>query len=112
MERFLESVGLITGTVKNLEAINLLIEAVELYENNHIYARSLSIDKEYDAIYDEILLVLNGRYNISEEMAKEINAAESDAQYTIFLHNIIEGKAFGNNEEDEGGRMQAACLRI
>lgn len=110
MQRKLDAYNNYIKMDKNLEAVNLLMEAVELYEDNYTYARSLSIDKEYDAIYDEILLVLNGRYNISEEMAKEINAAESDAQYTIFLHNIIEGKAFGNNEEDEGKKPMEDIL--
>jgi len=99
MQRKLDAYNNYVKMDKYLEAINLLIEAVELYEKSHTYAKALSIDKEYDAIYDEILLILNGRYGVSEEIAKEINAYESDAQYTISLQNIIEGKSFDSNEE-------------
>ena len=110
MQRKLDAYNNYIKMDKNLEAVNLLIEAVDLYADNHTYARSLSIDKEYDAIYDEILLILNGRYNISEKMAKEIYAIESDAQYTISLQNIIEGKSFGSNDEGENEKPMEDIL--
>lgn len=95
---------------KPLEAINFLMEAVALYEKNNTYAKALSIDEEYDAIYDEVLLVLNGRYGVTEEMAKEINAYESDAKYTISLYNIIEGNGYGSVEEGENEKPMEDIL--
>ena len=95
---------------KPLEAINFLMEAVALYEKNNTYAKALSIDEEYSAIYDEVLLILNGRYAVTEEMAKEINACESDAQYTINLYNIIEGNGYGSVEEGESNKPMEDIL--
>ena len=95
---------------KPLEAINFLMEAVALYEKNNTYAKALSIDEEYSAIYDEVLLILNGRYAVTEEMAKEINACQSDAQYTINLYNIIEGNGYGSVEEGESNKPMEDIL--
>lgn len=95
---------------KQLEALNLLMEAVAEYEEIHTHAKALSIDDEMDAIYDEILLILNGRYGISEEMAKEINACISDAEYTVRLYYIIEGKEFDSVEEEEGNKPMEDIL--
>ena len=85
---------------KPLEAVNSLMEAVALYNENSNHAKALSIDAEYKAIYDEVLLILNGRYGITEDMAKEINACVSDAEYTVRLYYLIEGKAWEDVEEE------------
>ncbi len=84
---------------KPLEAVNSLMEAVSLYNENSNYAKALSIDTEYNAIYDEVLLILNGRYGVTEDMAKEINACVSDAEYTVRLYYLIEGKTWESVEE-------------
>ena len=95
---------------KKLEAVNLLMEAVKLYEESYTYAKALSIAGEFDAIYDEILLILNGRYGVSEEMAKEINACESDVEYTVRLQYLIEGKTWGETETDDSEKPMEDVL--
>lgn len=104
LQRKLDSYNNYIKMDKPLEALNSLMEAVVLYETSSNHAKALSIDEEYKAIYDEVLLILNGRYGITEEMAKEINACASDAEYTVRLYYLIEGKTWesveeGNNEK-------------
>ena len=101
MQRKLDSYNNYVKMDKKLEAVNLLMEAVKLYEESYTYAKALSIAGDFDAIYDEILLILNGRYGVSEEMAKEINACESDVEYTVRLQYLIEGKTWGETDDSE-----------
>lgn len=99
MQRKLDSYNNYTKMNKELEALNALVEAVGLYEKEYTKASGLSIDKEYNAIYEEIIIILNGKYGVSEERAKEILAFESDAMYTISLQNIVDGKVTDNPED-------------
>ena len=101
MQRKLDSYNNYVKMDKELEALNALVEAVRLYGENYTYASALSIDDEYNAIYDEIKIILNGKYGVSEERAKEILAYESDAQYTISLQDIVNGKALNTPGTDD-----------
>lgn len=76
----------------DLDALNALMEGVVIYDEIHISASALGIGEEVDKIYDDILTTLNGKYNITEEMAKEINAYEDDALYSLRLEYIISGQ--------------------
>lgn len=110
MQRKLDAYDNYVKLDKQLEAVNSLMEAVVLYENNYTYAKALSISDEYDTIYDEVLLILNGRYGVSEELAKEINACESDAEYTVRLYYLIEGKSWGSVEEESSEKPMEDVL--
>lgn len=110
VQRKLDSYNNYVKLDKQLDAINVLMEGVALYEESYTYAKALSIDGEIDAIYDEILLILNGRYGVNEEMAKEINAYESDAEYTIRLQYLIEGKSWGVPETDDSEKPMEDVL--
>lgn len=110
VQRKLDSYNNYVKLDKQLDAINVLMEGVALYEESYTYAKALSIDGEIDAIYDEILLILNGRYGVNEEMAKEINAYESDAEYTVRLQYLIEGKSWGVPETDDSEKPMEDVL--
>lgn len=84
---------------KNVEALNALMEAVNEYQESHTYAKAMAIDKETDAIYAEVLIILSGKYGVSEEYAKEVIALESDAEYTLRLQYILDGNAWPDAEE-------------
>ena len=101
LQRKLDSYNNYVKMDKELEALNALVEAVRLYGENYTYASALSIDDEYNAIYDEIKIILNGKYGVSEERAREILAYESDAQYTISLQDIVNGKALNTPDTDD-----------
>lgn len=98
MQRKLDSYNNYVKMDKELEALNSLVEAVGLYGESYTYAKALSIDSEIDTIYEEILIILSGKYGISEETAKEILACESDAEYTLRLQYLVEGKNWGSTE--------------
>lgn len=101
LQRKLDSYNNYVKMDKELEALNALVDAVRLYGENYTYASALSIDDEYNAIYDEIKIILNGKYGVSEERAREILAYESDAQYTISLQDIVNGKALNTPDTDD-----------
>ena len=110
MQRKLDAYNSYVKLDKNLEAINVLMEAVALYEECYGHAKALSVDEDINEIYDEILLILNGRYGVSEDMAKEINACVSDAEYTVRLYYLIEGKVWGEPETDESEKPMEDVL--
>ena len=95
---------------KELEALNSLVEAVNLYGESYTYAKALSIDSDVDAIYEQILIILNGKYGVSEAGAKEILACENDAEYTLQLQYVIEGKNWGNVEEENSEKPMEDVL--
>lgn len=95
---------------KELEALNSLVEAVNLYGESYTYAKALSIDSDVDAIYEQILIILNGKYGVSEAGAKEILACESDAEYTLRLQYVIEGKNWENVEEENSEKPMEDVL--
>lgn len=101
MQRKLDSYNNYVKMDKELEALNSLVEAVGLYGESYTYAKALSIDDEIDVIYDDILIILNGKYGVSEETAKEILACEGDAEYTLRLQYVVEGKIWGSTEIEE-----------
>lgn len=101
MQRKLDSYNNYVKMDKELEALNSLVEAVGLYGESYTYAKALSIDDEIDVIYDDILIILNGKYGVSEETAKEILACEGDAEYTLRLQYVVEGKTWGSTEIEE-----------
>ncbi len=100
MQRKLDSYNNYVRMDNDLKAVNALVEAVELYEEEYINARGLSIDGEFDAIYSQIVIILNGKYGITEEMAKEVLDSESDAEYTVKLQSLLNGEVY--NELGEG----------
>lgn len=110
MQRKLDSYNNYVKMDKELEALNSLVEAVGLYGESYTYAKALSIDGEYNAIYDDILIILNGKYDVSEETAKEILACESDAEYTLRLQYLVEGKTWGSPETEDGEKPMEDVL--
>lgn len=110
MQRKLDSYNNYVKMNKEIEALNALIEAVKLYGEEHTYAGALSIDDKYNAIYDEIKIILNGKYGVSEARAKEILAYESDAEYTISLQNIVEGKSLDTKPADDSKKPMEDIL--
>ncbi len=99
MQRKLDSYNNYIAIEKELEALNALVEGVRLYEECYTYANALSIGDEVNAIYNEIIIILNGKYGVSEDVAKEINTAETDEEYTLRLQYLVEGKTWGSGAD-------------
>lgn len=96
MQRKLDSYNNYIAMEKELEALNALMEGVRLYDECYTHANALSIGDEVNAIYNEIIIILNGKYGVSVDMAKEINAVETDEEYTLRLQYLLDGKTWGN----------------
>lgn len=99
MQRKLDSYNNYIAMEKELEAINALMEGVRLYGECNTYANALSIGDDVNAIYNEIIIILNGKYGVSEDVAKEINAVETDEEYTLRLQYLVEGKTWGSETD-------------
>lgn len=110
LQRKLDAYNNYTELGKPLEALDSLMEAVAIYNESSHYAKALSIDTEYRAIYDEVLLILNGRYGVTEDMANEINACISDAEYTVRLYYLIEGKVWEDVEVENSEKPMEDVL--
>ncbi len=103
MQRKLDSYNNYVLLGKELEALNALVESVKLHDEEYSHIKALSLENEYDTIYDEMVIILKGKYHVTEDVVREINALEDDKQYTLRLTYIIEGKSIeqeGENEEE------------
>ena len=96
MQRKLDSYNNYIAMEKELEALNALMEGVRLYDECYTHANALSIGDEVNAIYNEIIIILNGKYGVSVDMAKEINAVENDEEYTLRLQYLLDGRTWSN----------------
>lgn len=78
----------------DLYALDLLLQAVQQQEEVLLSAQEYNLTAEADAAYQEILQILADKYGLTEADAKEINAYEEDAIYTLRLKSIVEGTEF------------------
>lgn len=101
MQRKLDSYNNYVEMGKELEALNALVEGVKLYNECHTYATALSIDDEIDVIYEEIMIILSGKYGVDVQTVNEINACLDDAEYTLRLQYILDGKNWSIEEEPQ-----------
>lgn len=101
LQRKLDSYNNYVKMGKETEALNALVEGVGIYEKNYTYAKALSVDEVCDAIYNEILIILNGKYGIDENMAKEILSSDTEKEYTLRLMYALEGKTWSDTKKAE-----------
>ena len=83
------------------EALNALIEGVDVYHLFIADAQQYGVDGEIDGIYARILAELSGNYGVSEEDALNIIASEDDLTYSEKLYSILNGTGLGSEEEDQ-----------
>ncbi|MBQ3105551.1 MAG: hypothetical protein IJC59_06810 [Lachnospiraceae bacterium] len=104
MERNLDAYNNYMKMQNTTQALHSLIRAVELKDEIFRNAESYGVVSETEAVYSQILQILNQDYSISEEDARSIAAEESDVTYTKMLEALAGGTEY--IEESEEGTTE------
>lgn len=70
------------------KALDALIKGVETYETDLVNAKRLSIEKEYNLIYDDIKKYLKEEFGITESTAKELIEINNGEDYSNRIKEI------------------------
>ncbi len=95
MQRKLDSYNNYINMGKETEALNQLIEAIFRYEEIYVEALECGVEQEVDARYSTVLELLQTKYNLTAEQAKELYLIEDKLVYTLKLEEVI--KSDSNN---------------
>ena len=79
---------------KNIMALHSLLEGVHLKSDIFVDAEAYKVTGQVDKVYQDILVLLNSEYNLTEEEAVQLTEMESDVRYTQELTVIVNGDAF------------------
>lgn len=77
---------------KELEAVDSLIQAPQVYDGLKEKAVSLNMLEDVTAVYQKILNELSSKYKISEETARELAASEDNLEYAKKLNSYVKEK--------------------
>ncbi len=72
-----------------LEALHSIIKGLDRYERYYDSAKELEVDKELDALKQEIVSILKDNYSLSEKDAVKLIAIQDEKLYTEQLTNIV-----------------------
>lgn len=96
LQRHIEVYEFYDKTDQQALALNALLEGVGKYEELAV-VNHFGSGRELEDIYGDILALLQEKFGISEERAKEINSYNAD-QYTLTVYDIVNG---GGNTGDD-----------
>ena len=73
------------------EALDILIQAVNDYSALYAYAKQWNADGDISVIYGQMLTILESKYHLTEQEAREIAAEPNDIEYTRKVLGIVNG---------------------
>ena len=98
---FYEQVKLVQGLNKQLsyfssniallernKALDALLKGIEIYDENKVYAKRLSVDKEYDQIFDEIKKYLKEEFDLNIGEARGISQINNEEEYSEKIDEV------------------------
>ncbi len=98
-----------------VKALDSLIQSVDSYPELKASAEEWGCIENVEPVYNSMVNILQGKYGLSEDKAKEIAAIEDDLVYTRVVNAIVSGVAYedalnyiytddisGNTPTDEG----------
>jgi hypothetical protein len=94
---------------KPVKALNDLLTGVKQYQELIQAGKNELITPELTAEYQNILGILQENYSLSEEGAKEINALESDYEYSLQLEALVNGEVYQSQAEIEQQQQEEAA---
>ena len=71
------------------KALDALIKGVEIYDTDLVNAKRLSVEKEYNLIYEDIKKYLKGEFGINEKTARELIKINNSEDYSERINEII-----------------------
>ncbi len=77
-----------------LEALDSLIQSVYEYPGLLEYSNQWNAGSDVEAVYQELLTILDNRYHVSEEQALAIANIVSDVEYTRAVTAIVDGLTY------------------
>lgn len=83
------------------EILDKLIQIVNDYPGIYDYALQNNAAPEVYEIYTEILNILNMRYGLTEDQAREIAEIDGNIRYTKAIYAVIEGRGYGTDRAPE-----------
>ncbi|SKB95802.1 hypothetical protein SAMN06296386_110110, partial [Lachnospiraceae bacterium] len=75
---------------KSLDALDALVQGVNMYRSNLYTAQEKGVEQEYTAIYGTILSALSNTFGVSEEKAESWLALTDRIDYTIALMDVTD----------------------
>lgn len=91
----------IAGEGSEAEILDNLIQIVNDYPGIYDYALQNNAAPEVYEIYTGILNILNLRYGLTEEQAREIAEIDGNIRYTKAIYAVIEGRGYGTDKAPE-----------
>lgn len=82
------------GEGKEVQALDILIQAVNDYPMLYEYASQWNAIAEISEVYSSIVNILRDKYGITEAQALEIAAEKSDLEYTKMVTGIANGMTY------------------
>lgn len=79
---------------RELEALDSLMRVIAGYEELFTTARECGAAAEVEALYQEVLRILQDKYGVSETDARAIVSSRSNVDYTRYLTALTEGGEF------------------
>lgn len=71
------------------KALDALIKGVEIYDTDLVSAKHLSVEKEYNLIYEDIKKYLKEEFGINEKTARELIEINNSEDYSERINEII-----------------------
>lgn len=85
---------ILAGEGAELEALDSLIQSVHEYPALFDYSNQWNAGSDVEAVYKELVSILNGKYHLTEEQAQAIANIKSDVEYTRAVTAIVEGYSY------------------
>ena len=82
------------GEGKEVQALDILIQAVNDYPMLYEYASQWNAIAEISEVYSSMVNILRDKYGITEAQALEIAAEKSDLEYTKMVTGIANGMTY------------------
>lgn len=84
------------------EALDSLMQSVHDYPTLYAFSGKWNAVSEVQAVFDQMVDILNSKYGLTEEEAKIIANEEDDLLYSKMVRAIASGGSFGDWEEPSG----------
>lgn len=98
MEQMYNKYEIILKRGTETEALDSLIQIVNDYPQVSEYAAEWEALPEVSEVYSRILAVLDEKYHLTEEQAREIAEIKSNIEYTRAVTAVAEGKGYNSSD--------------
>lgn len=102
MRLWLREYEILAQEGSEMEALDSLIQSVHEYPALFEYSNKWNAGPDVQAIYDQLVSILNRKYHLTEKEAEEIALIKEDVEYTRAVKAITEGMTY-SDWKSQGG---------